>query len=327
MSNSIPEIEETKCVFIFGYNAADSHPIVARRIVNAKQKGAKIVVTDPRLTESARIADLWLPIRNGTNMVLVNAFGRVLIEEGLYNRDYVEKYTEGFEEYRAGVAKYTPEYAENITGIPAESIREAMRIYAAAPSAFILYGMGVTHYGQAVDVVKGLSGLALLTGNFGRPNVGIGPVRGQNNVQGACDEGALPNVFPGYQPVTNGQIRAKFEKAWGVERLPSKPGYCITEVPHLVKEGKLKAYYIFGEDLVQTDPNAAGVREALNGMEFVIVQDIFMNKTALHADVVFAATSWGSTRELTRLRTAVSSVSAKPSSPRGTSRRIGQSSP
>ena len=293
MSNSIPEIEETKCVFIFGYNAADSHPIVARRIVNAKQKGAKIVVTDPRLTESARIADLWLPIRNGTNMVLVNAFGRVLIEEGLYNRDYVEKYTEGFEEYRAGVAKYTPEYAENITGIPAESIREAMRIYAAAPSAFILYGMGVTHYGQAVDVVKGLSGLALLTGNFGRPNVGIGPVRGQNNVQGACDEGALPNVFPGYQPVTNGQIRAKFEKAWGVERLPSKPGYCITEVPHLVKEGKLKAYYIFGEDLVQTDPNAAGVREALNGMEFVIVQDIFMNKTALHADVVFAATSWG----------------------------------
>jgi formate dehydrogenase major subunit len=293
MSNSIPEIEETKCVFIFGYNAADSHPIVARRIVNAKQKGAKVVVTDPRLTESARIADLWLPIRNGTNMVLVNAFGHVLIAEGLYNRDYVEKYTEGFEEYRAMVAKYTPEYAEKITGIPAESIREAMRIYAAAPSAFILYGMGVTHYGQAVDVVKGLSGLALLTGNFGRPNVGIGPVRGQNNVQGACDHGALPNVFPGYQPVSSDQIRAKFEKAWGVERLPSKPGYCITEVPHLVKEGKLKAYYIFGEDLVQTDPNAAGVREALDSMEFVIVQDIFMNKTALHADVVFAATSWG----------------------------------
>ena len=293
MSNSIPEIEETKCVFIFGYNAADSHPIVARRIVNAKQKGAKIVVTDPRLTESARIADLWLPIRNGTNMVLVNAFGNVLIEEKLYNREYVEKYTEGFEEYKAIVAKYKPEYAAQITGIAAEKIREAMRIYAAAPSAFILYGMGVTHYGQAVDVVKGLSGLALLTGNFGRPNVGIGPVRGQNNVQGACDHGALPNVFPGYQPVSSEPIRAKFEKAWGVERLPAKPGCCLTEVPHLVKEGKLKAYYIFGEDLVQTDPNAAGVREALNAMEFVIVQDIFMNKTALHADVIFSATSWG----------------------------------
>ena len=293
MSNSIPEIEDTKCVFIFGYNAADSHPIVARRIVNAKQKGAKIIVTDPRLTESARIADLWLPIRNGTNMALVNAFGHVLIEEGLYNREYVEKYTEGSEEYRAIVAKYTPEYAEKITGIPADTIREAMRMYAAAPSAFILYGMGVTHYGQAVDVVKGLSGLALLTGNFGRPNVGIGPVRGQNNVQGACDHGALPNVFPGYQPVADEKNRAKFAAAWGVKELPPKPGYCLTEVPHLVKEGKLKAYYIFGEDLVQTDPDAAGVRAALDAMELVIVQDIFMNKTALHADVVFAATSWG----------------------------------
>jgi formate dehydrogenase major subunit len=226
-------------------------------------------------------------------MALVNAFGNVLINKGLYNRNYVEKYTEGFEEYRAAVDKYTPEYAEKITGIPADTIREAMRMYAAAPSAFILYGMGVTHYGQAVDVVKGLSGLALLTGNFGRPNVGIGPVRGQNNVQGACDHGALPNVFPGYQSVTDEKNRMKFATAWGVKELPAKPGYCLTEVPHLVKEGKLKAYYIFGEDLVQTDPDAAGVRAALGAMEFVIVQDIFMNKTALHADVILAATSWG----------------------------------
>jgi predicted molibdopterin-dependent oxidoreductase YjgC len=293
MSNSIPEIEDTKCVFIFGYNAADSHPIVARRIVNAKQKGAKIIVVDPRMTESARIADLWLPIRNGTNMALVNAFGNVLINEGLYKKDYVENYTEGLSQYQAIVAKYTPEYAETITGLPAESIREAMRIYASAPGAFILYGMGVTHYGQAVDVVKGLSGLALLTGNLGRPNVGIGPVRGQNNVQGACDHGALPNVFPGYQSVTDEKIRAKFEKAWGVKELPSKVGYALTDVPHKVKEGKLKAYYIFGEDLVQTDPDAASVREALKNMELVIVQDIFMNKTALHADVIFPATSWG----------------------------------
>jgi predicted molibdopterin-dependent oxidoreductase YjgC len=223
----------------------------------------------------------------------VNAFGNVLIEEGLYNGEYVANYTEGFEQYKAIVSKYTPEYAEKITGIPANDIREAMRIYAAAPSAFILYGMGVTHYGQAVDVVKGLSGLALLTGNFGRPNVGIGPVRGQNNVQGACDHGALPNVFPGYQSVTDEAIRAKFEKAWSVSKLPDKVGCTLTDVPHLVKEGKLKAFYIFGEDLVQTDPDSASVREALNGMELVIVQEIFMNKTALHADVIFPATSWG----------------------------------
>lgn len=184
MSNSIPEIEDAKCLFIFGYNAADSHPIVGRRIVNAREKGAKIIVTDPRLTEAARIADLWLPIKNGTNMALVNAFGHVLIKEGLYNKAYVADYTEGFEEYKALVANYPPERAEEITGIPADSVRAAMRIYAAAPSAFILWGMGVTQYGQAVDVVKGLSALALLTGNLGRPGVGVGPVRGQNNVQG-----------------------------------------------------------------------------------------------------------------------------------------------
>jgi len=293
MSNSIPEIEDTKCLFIFGYNAADSHPIVARRIVAAKEKGAKVIVVDPRFTESARIADLWLPIRNGTNMALVNAFANVLIEEQLYNKDYVKSYTEGFETYREIVAKYTPAYAEEITGIPEQQIRETMRTYAAAESAFVLYGMGVTHYGQAVDVVKGLSGLALLTGNFGRPNVGIGPVRGQNNVQGACDHGALPNVFPGYQKVTDPVIRAKFAKAWGVPELPAQPGYTLTDVPHLVKEGKLKAFYIFGEDPVQTDPDANGMREALAKMEFVIVQDIFMNKTALCADVIFPATSWG----------------------------------
>ena len=298
MSNSIPEIEDADCLLIFGYNAADSHPIVARRVIRAKEKGAKLIVVDPRKTESARIADLWLPIRNGANMALVNTFAHVLVEERhynreYYNREYVEKYTEGFDEYRKTVAKYTPEETRNITGLPPELVRQAMHMYATASSAFILYGMGVTHYGQAVDVVKGLSGLALLTGNFGRPNVGIGPVRGQNNVQGACDMGALPNVFPGYQPVVNAEIRARFAKAWGLPDLPAKPGCTLTDVPHLVKEGKLKAYYIFGEDSLQTDPDSAGLREALRRLDLVIVQDIFMNKTTEFADVVLPATSWG----------------------------------
>lgn len=293
MTNSINEIEDANLLFIFGYNGADSHPIVARRIVKAKEKGAKIIVVDPRITESARIADLWLPIKGGTNMVLVNSFGNVLINEGLYNKEYVDKYVEGFEEYKAIVDRYTPEYAESITGIPADTIRKAIRMYAEAKDSYILYGMGVCQFGQAVDVVKGLAGLGLLTGNYGRPNVGIGPVRGQNNVQGACDMGALPNLYPGYQPVNNPEIQAKFEKAWGV-KLPSKPGYMLTEVPHLVlHEDKIKAYYIFGEDPVQSDPNAAEVRETLDKMEFVVVQDIFMNKTALHADVILPATAWG----------------------------------
>jgi len=293
MSNGIHEIDNTDLLFIFGYNGADSHPIVAKRIVKAKSKGAKIIVTDPRITESARISDLWLPIKNGTNMILVNAFANVLINEGLYNKEYVEKYVEGFEEYKALVEKYTPEYAEKMTNVPADDIRKAMRMYAGAKNAMVLYGMGVCQFGQAVDVVKGLASLVLLTGNFGRPSVGIGPVRGQNNVQGACDMGALPNVYPGYQNVEDEVIREKFEKAWGV-KLSGKSGYKLTEVPRLtLEEDKIKAYYIMGEDPVQSDPNSAEVREALDKMELVIVQDIFMNKTALHADVVLPATSWG----------------------------------
>ena len=293
MSNSIPEIEDANLLLIFGYNGSDSHPIVARRIIKAKEKGAKIITVDPRVTETARISDMHLALKGGTNMILVNAFGNVLINENLYDKDFVANHTDNFEEYKKIVEPYTPEYAEKYTKIPADTIRQAMREYAKAKDSMILYGMGVCQFSQAVDVVKGLASLALLTGNLGRPNVGIGPVRGQNNVQGACDMGALPDVYPGYQKVTNPQIREKFEKAWGVT-LPSEIGVKLTEVPHAVlKENKIKAYYIFGEDPVQSDPDAAEVREALDACEFVVVQDIFMNKTALHADVILPATSWG----------------------------------
>ncbi|OAA91503.1 formate dehydrogenase H [Clostridium coskatii] len=293
MSNGIHEIDDTDLLLIFGYNGAASHPIVAKRIVRAKQKGAKVIVVDPRITESGRIADLWLPIKNGTNMVLVNTFANILINKQFYNKQYVEDHTVGFEEYRSIVENYTPEYAEKVTGIPSEDIVEAMKMYSGAKNAMILYGMGVCQFAQAVDVVKGLASIALLTGNFGRPNVGIGPVRGQNNVQGACDMGALPNVYPGYQSVTDDAIREKFEKAWGV-KLPNKIGYHLTQVPELtLKEDKIKAYYIMGEDPVQSDPDSNEMRETLDKMELVIVQDIFMNKTALHADVILPSTSWG----------------------------------
>lgn len=213
MSNSIGDIENSKCLLVIGYNCADSHPIVARRVIKAKEKGAQIIVCDPRRIETARIADQHLQITNGCNMALVNAFAYVLIEENLYDHDYVAKYTEGFEEYRKNVANYSPEAVAVQTGVTAQQIRQAMRTYAAAPSATIMWGMGVTQFGQAVDVVKGLAGLALLTGNLGRANVGVGPVRGQNNVQGACDMGVLPNEFPGYQSVTDPKVRAKFADA------------------------------------------------------------------------------------------------------------------
>lgn len=293
MSNSIPEIEDASLLLVFGYNGADSHPIVARRIVKAKEKGAKIIAVDPRVTETARISDIHLALKGGTNMILVNAFGNVLINENLYDKDFVANHTDNFEEYKKIVEPYTPEYAEKYTNIPADTIKQTMREYAKAKDSMILYGMGVCQFSQAVDVVKGLASLALLTGNLGRLNVGIGPVRGQNNVQGACDMGALPDVYPGYQKVTNPEIRSKFEKAWGVT-LPSEIGVKLTEVPHAVlEENKIKAYYIFGEDPVQSDPDASEVRETLDACEFVVVQDIFMNKTALHADVILPATSWG----------------------------------
>ena len=295
MSNSIGDIENSKCLLVIGYNCADSHPIVARRVIKAKEKGAQLIVCDPRRIETARIADHHLQIKNGCNMALVNAFAHVLIEENLYDHDYVANYTEGFEAYRQQVAAYSPEAVAEQTGVSAQQIRQAMRIYAAAPSATIMWGMGVTQFGQAVDVVKGLASLALLTGNLGRANVGVGPVRGQNNVQGACDMGVLPNEFPGYQSVTDARVRAKFADAWRIDagQMDAGVGYRITEIPHLALEGKVKAYYIMGEDPLQTEADLSLVRKGFEALDFIVVQDIFMTKTAEQADVILPATSWG----------------------------------
>ncbi|EKY1945863.1 formate dehydrogenase subunit alpha [Cronobacter turicensis] len=295
MSNSIGDIENSKCLLVFGYNCADSHPIVARRVLKAKENGAKVIVCDPRKIETARIADQHLQINNGCNMALVNAFGYVLLEEALYDKEYVARYTEGLEAYRETVKDYAPEAVEHLTGVSAQQIRQAMRTFAAAPSATIMWGMGVTQFGQAVDVVKGLSSLALLTGNLGREHVGVGPVRGQNNVQGACDMGVLPNQFPGYQDVEDAAVREKFARAWGVDPavMDDKIGVRITEVPHLALEGKVKAYYIMGEDPLQTEADLGLVRQGFDALDFVVVQDIFMTKTAEVADVLLPATSWG----------------------------------
>ncbi len=292
MSNAITEIQDTKCLLVFGYNAADSHPVVAKHIVKARANGAKVLVCDPRMVETARTADQWLPLKNGSNMALINAFANVLIEEKLYDAEFVANYTEGFEEFKATVKDYTPEAVETITGLKADEIRQAIRTYAAAPNAMILWGMGVTQYGQAVDVVRGISALALMTGNFGRKGTGVGPVRGQNNVQGTCDMGMLPHQFPGYQSVEDPEALAKFEAAWGV-KLSNKPGYRLTQLGHKVEEGACKAFYIFGEDPAQTEADLAAFRKTLSNMELVIVQDIFMTQTAELADVIFPATSWG----------------------------------
>lgn len=293
MSNAITEIDNTDLVFVFGYNPADSHPIVANHILNARRNGAKIIVCDPRRIETARIADMHLALRNGSNIALLNAIGHVIIAENLYDAAFVTGRTEGFDEYRKIVEGYTPESVESITGVSAPVIRQAARLYATAKTATLLWGMGVTQFYQGVETVRALTSLAMLTGNLGKPHVGVNPVRGQNNVQGACDMGALPDTYPGYQSVNVPAHREKFARAWDVEELPAKPGYRISELPHRVAHGEVRAAYIMGEDPLQTDAELPAVRQAFADMELVIVQDIFMTKTAAAADVILPSTSWG----------------------------------
>ncbi len=293
MSNAINEIDNTDLVFIFGYNPADSHPIVANHILRAKQNGARIIVCDPRRIETARIADMHIALRNGSNIALLNAIGHVIIAEQLYDRAFVTARTEGFEAYRKIVERYTPESVEAITGVSAGEIRQAARLYAGAKTATLLWGMGVTQFWQGVETVRSLTSLAMLTGNLGKAHVGVNPVRGQNNVQGACDMGALPDTYPGYHFVKFPENREKFAKAWGVASLPAHPGYRISELPHRVAHGEVRAAYIMGEDPLQTDAELPAVRQAFADLELVIVQDIFMTKTAAVADVVLPSTSWG----------------------------------
>jgi len=293
MSNAINEIDNTDLVFIFGYNPADSHPIVANHILRAKQNGARIIVCDPRRIETARIADMHIALRNGSNIALLNAIGHVIIAEQLYDRAFVTARTEGFGAYRKIVERYTPESVEAITGVSAGEIRQAARLYAGAKTATLLWGMGVTQFWQGVETVRSLTSLAMLTGNLGKAHVGVNPVRGQNNVQGACDMGALPDTYPGYQFVKFPENREKFAKAWDVASLPAHPGYRISELPHRVAHGEVRAAYIMGEDPLQTDAELPAVRQAFADLELVIVQDIFMTKTAAVADVVLPSTSWG----------------------------------
>ena len=291
MSNAINEIDNTDLVFVFGYNPADSHPIVANHVINAKRNGAKIIVCDPRKNETARIADMHIALKNGSNIALLNAMGHVIIEENLYDKAFVASRTEGFEEYRKIVEGYTPESVEDITGVSASEIRQAARMYAQAKSAAILWGMGVTQFYQGVETVRSLTSLAMLTGNLGKPHAGVNPVRGQNNVQGACDMGAQPNVYPGYQKVTDPAVREKFEKAWGVKLDPNIGTHATDVFPKAIT-GEIKGLYIYGEDPVVTDPDTTHIIKALKSLDFFVLQELFMTETAQYADVILPGVSY-----------------------------------
>lgn len=290
MSNTMGEIADTKVIFIAGWNPTASHPrLYHKSIKPAKQRGSKIIVMDPRRTPAADLADVFLQLWPGTEIPILNAMARIIIKEGLVNTEFIRNRTMGYEELKHKVAPYTPEYAEKISGVAAESIIEAARLYATGGSSVVLWGMGMTQHVCGIDNISALINLVLLTGNIGELNSGLSPVRGQNNVQGASFLGALPDIFPGYRFVGDQSAQQKFKEAWGVDRLPEEIGFTSTEFIPGVLAGKTRMLYIAGENPAVSQANLNIVRKALAEVEFLVVQDIFMTETAEYADVVLPA--------------------------------------
>ncbi len=291
MTNSISEIADMDLLFIIGANPTEAHPIIGLEMQRALRKGAGLIVVDPRKTWMAERADIFLPIRPGTDVPLMNAMMHTIISEDLYDKRFVEKRTEDFDKLKEMILAWPPERAARICQVPAEDIKKAARMYAKADKAGIFYTLGLTEHICGTDNVRSTANLAMLTGHIGRESTGVNPLRGQNNVQGGCDMGALPNVFPGYQKVDDPVINEKFSKAYGV-KLPEKIGYTCTDMIEKAAEGKIKAMYIMGEDQMRSEPNINLVGKAFKNLEFLVVQDIFLCETAKLADVVFAASSF-----------------------------------
>ncbi|UCH73318.1 MAG: formate dehydrogenase subunit alpha [Rhodospirillales bacterium] len=291
MTNPADDLLKADVILVTGSNTTENHPIIGLKIREAVARGTKLVLFDPRRIQLSQIATVWARQRPGTDVAWINGLMHVIIRDGLMNTAFIESRTEGFEAVETLVAAYTPERVSKITGVPAEQIVEAAHLFATADRASIVYSMGITQHTTGVDNVRSLANLALLTGQIGRPGTGVNPLRGQSNVQGACDMGALPNFYPGYQDPASADVRAKFGQAWNV-RLPETPGMTITQMLPAVLEGKIKAIYVMGENPVLSDADITHVEEAFKSLEFLVVQDIFLTETAKLADVVLPASSY-----------------------------------
>ncbi len=286
MTNSLEDLAEADVILLTGTNTIENHPVIAQMIKTAVLSGGtRLMVVDPREISMARYAEVVLRPRPGTDVAWLNGMAHVILAEGLEDSSFIEARTTGFKEFKASVEMYTPVLVQKTTGIPADDLRKAARLYATAGSAAIYYAMGITQHSTGTDNVKAIANLAMLTGNIGRPGTGVNPLRGQNNVQGACDMGALPNVFSGYQPVADDSIRARFEKAWKV-KLPAASGLTVTEMMKAAGRGTLRAMYVVGENPVMTEPDASHTEAALRKLDLLVVQDIFLTETAKLADVV-----------------------------------------
>jgi len=311
-TSSYQEIEETDLIVMWGSNAREAHPIFFHHVLKGVRKGARMFAVDPRRTSTAAWADVWLGIDVGSDIALANAVAREIISQGLHDPDFIEAATEDFDDYAACVDDYTLDRAEEITGVPAAAIQQLAHEYGSAGTAQICWTLGITEHHNATDNVLALINLALLTGHVGRYGSGLVPVRGQNNVQGGGDMGALPNKLPGFQDVENADLRGKFEAVWGQE-VPAKAGLHISLMHEAMDEGILKCLYVLGENPLQSEADAKEMRRRLEDLEFIVAQDIFLTATAELADVVFPAAGWGeaegtftsSERRVQRVRKAI----------------------
>jgi formate dehydrogenase alpha subunit len=292
MSNSIAEMKDLEVLLITGSNTSETHPVISTFMREAVVKnGARLIVADPRQIEMAQFADYYLQHKAGTDVILFQAMAHVIVKEGLVDQDFLNKRVEGYEDYLPTLEDFTPEYAEKICGVPADQIRQAARLYGKAGAAAIYWGMGISQSVHGTDNAISLANLALLTGNIGRPGTGLNPLRGQNNVQGCSDSGGLPNVFPGYQPVSDPDVRQTFEKRWGVDLNP-EPGLTTMEMVDAAEMGLIKGYYVMGENPMMSEPDLLHARHVMEELDFVLYQDIFMNETGEYADVILPAVSF-----------------------------------
>jgi len=316
MTNSINELEDAQAILVIGSNTTEQHPIIGEKILAAVRKGARLIVIDPRSIHLSGFAEVFLRPKPGTEVAYLNGLAQVIVSEGLQDRDFIETRTEGFEELKKLLSGYTPERVQEISGIRADELIRAARIYAQAESAAIVYCMGITQHSTGTDNVLSLANLALLTGNIGKPGTGVNPLRGQNNVQGACDMGGLPDVFTAYRRVDDEAAAADFESAWGVAKLSRKPGFTITEMMDKAAAGELRALYIMGENPMVSDPDINHVRKALEKLDFLIVADIMENETMQYADIVLPAASFAekdgtitnTERRVQRIRKAIEPI-------------------
>ena len=293
MTNSIADITEARAILAIGTNTTEQHPVISLQIKQAVRKyGAQLVVADPRRIELADFAVLHLRHEPGTDIALLNGLAYVILHENLHDPAFIEARTENFEAWREVVEQYPPERASQITGVPVEDIIRAAHIYGENHPASIFYAMGITQHTVGHQNVLAIANLAMLTGNLGIPGGGVNPLRGQNNVQGSCDMGGLPNVYTGYQKIDDEAVRAKMAAYYGVEQPPATPGLTITQMFDAAHDGRVRAVYIMGENPAMSDPDAQHIRKSLEAAEFVVVQDMFLNETGQLADVVLPATAF-----------------------------------